>query len=95
MEPTPKADPKPRWGARALRAFIDRNFGGSASKFCAAHGFSRPFVTRILAGIRGQRVSLDFAVKCQKATGGEVTPEMWLRYGAPRPRRGGVETEAA
>jgi hypothetical protein len=62
-------------GARDLRAYMNRN-GMNLPEFCEQHGLDRINVKRILDGER-QRITVDFALAIERATGGEVRWKRW------------------
>jgi hypothetical protein len=62
-------------GVRALRSYLDTN-GLSITAFCARNGLDRIQVLRVLNGER-RRISVDFALSIERATGGAVQTSLW------------------
>lgn len=63
-----------------LRAYIDRHFDGSISAFARENKLDVSEIGKILRQTknRGQRVTVAFADKIEKATQGRVGIRMWL-----------------
>lgn len=62
-------------GAELLRAFLRRT-GQSVPKFCEANDIDRILCQRAMNGDR-KRISVDFALAIQRATGGDVPVDAW------------------
>lgn len=60
---------------QALRAFLNRHFGGRRA-FAESVGITRPYLSQIENGHRVP--SLDVAVAIQRATGGAVPADIWV-----------------
>ena len=64
----------------ALRAYINEHYGGSVAAFSRENKLDGGEIGRILRQTknRGQRVTVAFADKIEKATQGRVGIRMWL-----------------
>lgn len=65
-------------GAGDLDAYLKRH-GISLNAFCERHDIDYAQAHRIRSGVRGKRVSVDFAAKVHDATGGEVDIRSWCQ----------------
>lgn len=74
-------------GSRALRAYL-RERDLSVSAFCREHDLDRIMVQRALNGDR-KRISVDFALRIERATDGAVAMALWSSdtLAVPRARR--------
>lgn len=65
-------------GPAALQAYLDAN-GLNLNQFCKRSGIDYAQAHRILNGVRGKRVSIDFAAAIEDATGGAVAERLWCQ----------------
>jgi hypothetical protein len=64
-------------GPSALRAYLKAT-GQSATAFARKHDIDRVHLHRILSGLRGKRVTVDFAYVIERATGRRVRWDVWV-----------------
>jgi len=64
----------------ALRTYIDQNFHGSIAAFARENKLDPADIGKIVKGLRGrgQKITVAYADKIEKATNGRVNIRMWL-----------------
>jgi hypothetical protein len=71
-------------GPAALQAYLEAE-GINLNQFCNRSGLDYPQVHRLINGVRGKRVSVDFAAAVEDATGGRVPARLWCQQKEPAP----------
>jgi hypothetical protein len=62
----------------ALRDYIEDHYGGSVSAFARENKLDVGDIGKIVRGQRGQRMTVRYADKIERATNGIVSLKMWV-----------------